>query len=139
LAYSVYSYVSSYVDTGIFGAYVAVQPHKAKEVTALIIEDMNKLKNDRVDEMELKDSKDYLIGNLLLASESVDNQMVRLAQNEINFGYHIPLQTLIDNIESVSDKDILTLAEALIHRDQLGLTALGPLKNMDAFEDMLKI
>ncbi|UCH22697.1 MAG: insulinase family protein [Deltaproteobacteria bacterium] len=138
LAYSVYSYVSSYVDTGIFGAYVAVQPHKAKEVAALIIEDMNKLKNDRVDEMEVKHAKDYLIGNLLLASESVDNQMVRLAQNEINFGYHIPLQTLIDHIESVSEGDILTLAETLFQKDQLGLTALGPLKNKNAFGDMLK-
>ncbi len=137
LAYSVYSYITSYIDTGIFGAYVAVQPDNARKATALILKEMEKLKNKRVDKTELNDAKDFTKGNLLLASESMDSQMVRLAQNEINFGRQIPLQTVVDCIESVSDEDIITLAESLIKKNQIGLTTLGPLTDKDAFVDLL--
>jgi predicted Zn-dependent peptidase len=137
LAYSVYSYISSYVDTGIFGAYVAVQPDNALKAARLIINEMNALKKDRVDQTELKDAKDYTIGNLMLASESVDSQMVRLAQNEINFGHDITLETVVDHIKAVSDEDIITIAESLFQSDQLGLTTLGALKDKNAFMEIL--
>jgi predicted Zn-dependent peptidase len=138
LAYSVYSYISSYVDTGIFGAYVAVQPDKALEAVRLIINEMKALKKYRVDQTELKDAKDYTIGNLLLASESVDSQMVRLAQNEINFGHDITLETVVDHIKAVSDEDIITIAASLFQSDQLGLTTLGALKDENAIAKILE-
>jgi len=137
LAYSVYSYISSYVDTGIFGAYVAVQPENALKAAELIIKEMKALKNDRVDKTELKDAKDYTIGNLLLASESIDSQMVRLAQNEINFGHDIALETVVDHINAASDEDIITIAESLFQGDQLGMTTLGALKDENAFMEIL--
>jgi len=137
LAYSVYSYISSYVDTGIFGAYVAVQPDNALKAAGLIINEINALRKDRVDKTELKDAKDYTIGNLLLASESVDSQMVRLAQNEINFGHDIALETVVDHIIAVSDKDIITIAETLFQSEQLGVTTLGALKDKNAFMEIL--
>ncbi|MGD2271001.1 MAG: pitrilysin family protein [Desulfobacterales bacterium] len=137
LAYAVYSYISSFVDTGIFGAYVAVQPNHVLEATKLILKEMDELKKSRVDSTELKDAIDYTKGNLLLASESIDSQMVRLAQNEINFGHHIPLQTVMDHIESVTDEDIIHLAESLIQRNRIGLTTLGAFTDKEAFIDLL--
>ena len=138
LAYSVYSYISSYVDTGIFGAYVAVQPDKALEAVRVIINEMKALKKHRVDQTELKDAKDYTIGNLLLASESVDSQMVRLAQNEINFGHDITLETVVDRIKAVSEEDILAIAASLFKSERLGLTTLGALKDENAFVKILE-
>jgi predicted Zn-dependent peptidase len=138
LAYAVYSYISSFVDTGIFGTYVAVQPNHVLEATKLILKEMDELKKSRVDKTELKDAIDYTKGNLLLASESIDSQMVRLAQNEINFGHHIPLQTVMDHIESVTDEDIIHLAESLIQRSRIGLTTLGAFTDKEAFIDLLE-
>jgi predicted Zn-dependent peptidase len=63
--------------------------------------------------------------------------MVRLAQNEINFGHHIPLQTVMDHIESVTDEDIIHLAESLIQRNRIGLTTLGAFTDKEAFIDLL--
>jgi predicted Zn-dependent peptidase len=139
LAYSVYSFISSFIDTGLFGAYVALQPDKAYEAIQLIKDDMCELKTKQVDEAELNDAKDYTKGNLLLASESIDNQMVRLAQNEINFGYHIPFQTLVEKIESVTEEDILDIAKTVFQENQLALTTLGPLTDKKAFEDILYV
>ena len=137
LAYAVYSFISSYEDTGMFGAYVGVQPDKARETVGLIMEEMRTLKKHPVDDAELNDAKNYTKGNLLLASESVDNQMVRLAQNEINFGRTVPLQEIIDQVEAITAKDIGDLAVELFREDRLALTALGPLNGNESFEDLL--
>jgi predicted Zn-dependent peptidase len=137
LAYAVYSFISSYVDTGMFGAYVGVTPEKAVEAVRLILEEMRRLKSEAVTTAELEDAKNYTKGNLLLASESVDNQMVRLAQNEINFGYHVPLQEVVDRIEAIKPDDIIDLAEDLFKEDRYALTTLGPVSDHAAFENLL--
>jgi predicted Zn-dependent peptidase len=139
LAYSVYSFISSYADTGMFGAYVGVNPDKAYESIELIINEMRKLQTQRVDAAELEDAKNYTKGNLLLASESIDNQMVRLAQNEINFGRQVPLQEVVDHVESASEDDIIDLAASLFREDQLALTTLGPITDEKPFEKLLMI
>ena len=137
LAYSVYSFVSSFEDTGMFGAYAGVSPENTLETTRLLIEELKNLEKERVGADELNDAKNYTRGNLLLASESVDNQMVRLAQNEINFERQIPLQEALDKIDSVCEDDILGLADSLIKKDRLALTVLGPMTDETQFNNIL--
>ena len=139
LAYSVYSFISSYVDTGIFGAYVGADPKNAREATTLILKEIGNLKAMRVGSDELRDAKEYTKGNLLLASENNDNQMVRLAQNDTHFGRYIPLQEIIDNIESVTQDDILELAQTIFQDNCFALTMLGPVDDRAAYEDILAL
>ena len=139
LAYSVYSYISSFEDTGMFGAYAGVSPANALETTRLMVAELKKLKTERVEATELDDAKNYTKGNLLLASESVDNQMVRLAQNEINFGRQIPLQEVVDQVESICEDDLINLADSLIQEDRLALTVLGPVEDETQFKNSLTL
>ncbi len=137
LAYSVYSFLSSFVDTGMFGIYVGVDPKKALASTELILKEMRKLKESMIDSNELHDAREYTKGNLLLASESVDSQMVRLAQNEILLKRYVPLQEIVDKIDSVTEDEILGLAKELFQKNQLALTILGPVDDKKSFEDIL--
>jgi predicted Zn-dependent peptidase len=137
LAYSVYSFVSSFEDTGMFGAYAGLTPENVDEAVTLMIQEMRNLKMDRLAASELEDAKNYTKGNLLLAAESVDNQMVRLAQNEINFGRQIAVKEVLHAIEAVTQDDIIELARALFSSDRLALTTLGPLTDKTPFEKML--
>ena len=138
LAYSVYSFISSHGDTGMFGVYAGVAPDKAEETTRLILDEINKMRNEGVNPSELKGAIEYTKGGLLLASESIDNQMVRSAQNEIHFGHNIPLQDIIENVEAVTRDDILELANELFNPEQMALTLLGQSVNdKKKFEDIL--
>ena len=137
LAYAVYSFTSSYEDTGMFGAYAGVHPDNAGETVKLIVSEMQNLQTQPVTASELADAKNFTKGNLLLASESVDNQMVRLAQNEINFGRHIPLQEVVDRIDAVAAREIMELAARLLREDQIALTCLGPITEDAAFTKIL--
>jgi predicted Zn-dependent peptidase len=137
LAYAVYSFMSSHIDTGMFGIYAGVAPQKVQQAVVLILKEIRKLKNEPVGDTELQAAKDFTRGNILLAAESVDNQMVRLAQNEIHFGRNIPIEEIMAGIDSVSRQDILELASRLFDTERLALTLLGPLENPEPFEAIM--
>jgi predicted Zn-dependent peptidase len=138
LAYSVYSFISSHVDTGMFGFYVGVAPERAQETTRLVLNEIERIKNEPVEMSELQGAIEYTKGSLLLASESADNQMVRSAQNEIHFGKDIALQAIIEKVEAVTAEEIQDLATELFNRSQMTLTMLGPLDaDNKEFEDIL--
>ncbi len=138
LAYSVYSFVSSYIDTGMLCAYAAVDPGNALEAADLIIKEVENIKKRPIDDFEIKDAVEYSKGCLILASESTDNQMFRQAQNEINLNRHVPLQEVIGKIESVTKDEVFDLANLLFNFDNLSLTILGPVSDKKQFEDILK-
>jgi predicted Zn-dependent peptidase len=137
LAYSVYSFITSHIDTGMTGVYVGVAPQRSHEVIEAILKEMRALKNTPVTPSELSAAQEYMKGNFLLASESTDNQMVRLAQSEIHFGHQIPLETIIENIEAVSADDIIALASSLFQTEKLALSMLGPLNASNDLKEIL--
>jgi predicted Zn-dependent peptidase len=138
LAYSVYSFISSHVDTGMFGFYMGVDPKRTGETTRVVLDEIDKIIKEPVGAAELRGAMEYTKGSLLLASESADNQMVRSAQNEIHFEEDITLQTIIEKIEAVTADEILDLANALFNRNQMALTLLGPVDgDRKQFEEIL--
>jgi len=138
LAYTVYSFISSHVDTGMFGVYMGVDPKRAQETIRVVLDEIFRLKNKPVDPTELNGAVEYTKGNLLLASESTDNQMVRTSQNEIHFEDDIPLQTIIEKIEAVTVNAIQELANQLFDPGCMALTLLGPSdSDKKAFEEIL--
>ena len=139
LAYSVYSFVSSYLDTGMLGVYAAVKSEQAIEAIALVLNEIKMLKKEFVTTTELNNAKEYTKGNLMLAAESNEHQMFRLAQNENLFGRHIPLQDIVDQIDRVTKENIVDLADQLFQTDQMSLTLLGPIQKQQAYEDLLTV
>jgi predicted Zn-dependent peptidase len=139
LAYSIYSSVSSYVDTGAFGIHAGVDSQNVKKAIKLILEAIVDIKRKPVSSHELADAKEYTKGSLLLSSESNDNQMVRLAQNEIYFGKYTPMAEIMEKIDAVSVDDIHDLAKDLFGSKSLALTMLGPVSEEDNWDDLLAI
>ena len=135
LAYSVYSFISSFVDTGMVGAYAGVAPQNAAAAVKLLISEIKRLKTDPVSESELRDAKEFTKGSLLLSTESVDNHMVRLAQNEINFERDISLEEVITKVDEVTRDRVRDLAETIFNSDRLALTTLGPVSPSELPDD----
>jgi predicted Zn-dependent peptidase len=123
----------------MFGVYAAVEPDKALETARLIAQSLRAVKAAPVGAAELQDAKEYTKGCLLLAAESTDNQMARIAQSELLFERCIPLETILERLEAVTAKDLLALANTLFQTDQTALTVLGPPLEAapEAFRDCL--
>jgi predicted Zn-dependent peptidase len=127
LAYSVYSFTSSYMETGLWGVYAGVSRKKVAEVAELIIQEMLHL-IDTLSESEVERAKKQLKGNLILSLESTSSRMNNIARQEMYFGRYISSEEIIESIERVRLQDIRSLAEKLIRKELFAVTAYGPLQ-----------
>ncbi len=127
LAYSVYSFTSSYLDTGLWGVYAGVSRKRIREVAELIIAEMLDLTNTLTD-AELERAKNHLKGNLILGLESTSSRMNNIARQEMYFGKYISPDEVIKSVELVRIDEIKELSERLIRRDNFAITAYGPIQ-----------
>jgi predicted Zn-dependent peptidase len=127
LAYSVYSYTSMYIDTGLWGIYAGVSKKRIREVAEVIIREMLSLK-DSLTEEELDKAKRHLKGNMILGLESTNSRMNNIARQEIYFGRYISPDEISRAVEVVSLKQLKELSERLVTKKFLSITAYGPLQ-----------
>ena len=139
LAYAIYSFLTSYADAGMMGVYTAVAPQNVHACLGLILEEIRLLKKEPVADESLHNAKEFIKGNLLMAEENPENQMVRLAQNEIYFGRYIPMQDIIDQIDAVQAEDLQSLAAGLWRNRTVALTMLGPGAEPDGLDGKLAL
>ena len=86
LAYSVYSGVSRYDDTGSFTMYAGTQPEHAAQVLELMYEQLDLLLKDGITDDELDIAKGYLTGAHELGLEDTGARMAKSASSLIS-GY----------------------------------------------------
>jgi len=128
LAYSVYSYLSSYQDAGLFTLYAGTRPANAQAVLALMQSEMKNLRDHGISYAELARAKEYIKGNLLLGLENTSSRMTRLGKLELTLNKIISVEEVIDRIECISVSDVTELARRLFVADKTCITALGPSK-----------
>ncbi|MEW6738503.1 MAG: pitrilysin family protein [Nitrospirota bacterium] len=129
-AYSIYSFVSSYLDTGFWAVYAGTGRKKALTVTELIIKEMKGL-YETISDVELKRAKDQLKGNLVLGLESTSSRMQSIARQEIYYGRYFSQKEIMKEVEAVTLGQIKDLSKRLINDGKMSLTVLGPVKGED--------
>lgn len=131
LAYSVYSYLPTYIDTGLMVVYAGTNESSFQEVIELVLKEFNHLKEEPLKHEELETAKEQLKGNLLLSLESSDNLMTRLAKNEIYFKNYLPVGMILKGIDEVKEETVQRLARDIFDERFFCLTVLGPMNGND--------
>jgi predicted Zn-dependent peptidase len=131
LAYSIYSYIASYSDSGYQAIYLGVDRQSVNESLALITREIAKLQNTPVTGSELANAKDFVKSGLYLSMENMEAIMTRIARNELYFGKYLTLEEVVASIDRVTDEDIIRLASRVFGRQELTLTGLGPLEQKE--------
>jgi predicted Zn-dependent peptidase len=101
LAYSIYSYHSSYVDSGSVAIYGGTSSNQLQELKETIHETIQKVVDDGVTETEVDDAKEQLKGNLMLGLESTNARMNRNGKNELIFKEHKTYDEVLQSIDEV--------------------------------------
>ncbi|GAB4389766.1 MAG: pitrilysin family protein [Thermodesulfovibrionales bacterium] len=125
LAYSVYSFLSSYRDTGLWAVYAGTGRKRMAEVIEHVRRIMSEFP-EAMDEAELQRAKDQLKGNLVLGLESTGSRMQNIANQEIYYGRYFPPSEIMKSIDAVTLSEARSLAEELIKGKNAALTVLGP-------------
>jgi predicted Zn-dependent peptidase len=126
LAYTIYSYLSFFKDTGLLEICAGVNPKNLPALVKAVAGELSRLKKEPISETELAAAKEYLKSSLLLHAEDCEQRMLRLAKNEINFGRYLTLEEVIAGVEKVSREEVLELANELFQAENWGLALLGP-------------
>jgi predicted Zn-dependent peptidase len=128
LAYSIYSYIASYSDSGYLAIYLGVDRESVDESVALIAQEISMLQNTSVSERELANARDFIKSGLFLSMENMEAIMNRIVRNELYFGKYISLEEVVDSIDRVTGKDIMRLSSKIFGRQELTTVGLGPLE-----------
>jgi predicted Zn-dependent peptidase len=130
LAYSIYSDLNPYRDTGCLAVYAGTSLASAAKVVQSVVSEFHKLKTEPVPEEELRRSKDQLKGSLMLSLESSTARMSNLARQEMYFDRFYDLDELIAKIEGVTVDDLNTLANEFFQTEAVAVTVLGNLPGL---------
>ena len=137
LAYSVFSDLVPYKDTGCLFVYAATSPETVAQVVRSIVQEFRELKENAVDAEELRRAKDHLKGSLMLSLESTGSRMSSLARQYMNFGKFFTLDEIIAKIEAVTAEDLMEIARKFFRTDDIALTVLGRLDGLKIGREML--
>ena len=127
LAYSVYSDLSPYRDTGNLCVYAGTSAGKALEVVDLILAEFRNLKETPIGAEELTRAKDQLKGNILLGLESSNARMANLARQEMYFHQFFSADEVIARVDEVDAGQVQTMAQRLFQPESIAVTLLGRL------------
>lgn len=126
LAYNVYSFLSSFRDTGMLSIDLGVAPKDVRKALDLVMLELDRLCQDGITTQELETALNFLQSDLYLAAESGDSQMSRLAQTEVHFGRYIPLEETLAAFEAVTLETVRKIAREIFAPAKIGITILGP-------------
>ena len=127
MAYSIYSDMSPYRDTGTLCVYAGTSVGKGLEVVKLILEEFRKLKQELLSEEELTRAKDQVKGNILLGLESSNARMANLARQEMYFHKFITVDEIIARINEVDAAWVQAMAQRLFDPERIAVALLGRL------------
>ncbi|MBN2401438.1 MAG: insulinase family protein [Spirochaetes bacterium] len=125
LCYSIYSFHSSYHDTGVFGIYCGTSPDNYKRVLNLIMKECKNLLKKGITEQELIDIKAYIKGNLALSLESTEVRMGQLARNEITYGRNFSFIEIVEQIDKVTLNDFERVCKKLFIDKRFTVVSIG--------------
>jgi predicted Zn-dependent peptidase len=137
LAYSIYSDLNPYRDTGCMAVYAGTSLASAAKVVQSVVGEFRDLKIRPVPEEELRRSKDQLKGSLMLSLESSTARMSNLARQEMYFDRFQDLDELVQKIEAVTPDDLQSMAQEFFKTESVAVTVLGNLSGLKISRNQL--
>ena len=138
LAYTVFSSINTFVDTGYLVVYAATRPGGASEVLERVCAELARLKEIPFPEAELQAGKNHLKGSLMLSLESSSSRMSNLARQDIYFGRQLTLDELIAEIDAVTSEQVQNLARRLLVSNGCTVAVLGNLSQLGLTPDHIR-
>ncbi|MCX4746390.1 insulinase family protein [Kitasatospora sp. NBC_01287] len=132
LAYSVYSYSSSYADSGLFGIYAGCQPKRVEEVLRICRGELDKVVADGITEEELSRAVGQISGSTVLGMEDTGSLMNRIGKAELAYGHHLSVDEMLERIAGVTLDDVREVARDVLGAHRPSLALIGPITDKRA-------
>jgi predicted Zn-dependent peptidase len=125
LAYSVYSFATSYADTGDLGVYAGCAPGKVDEVLDVCRTELAAVAERGLTDEELRRAKGSLRGGLVLGLEDTGSRMSRLGKGELVHEHYLSVDDVLARTDAVTGDEVLAVARDLLAQP-MALGVIGP-------------
>lgn len=125
LAYTVYSYISTYAETGAISVYAGVNSDKYLQSVEAIYDCIEDIKKKNISEEEFVRGKEQLISSQIFAQESTSSQMLLFGKELLYSGRIYNFEERVNAISSVTLKDVLQAVENNFDEKNKALALVG--------------
>lgn len=137
LAYSVYSAVDTFCDSGAFSVYAACLPERFDEVARVTTEVLDAVVRDGITDDECRIAKGSLRGSLVLGLEDSSSRMNRIGRSEINYGEYRSVADSLKHIDDVTVGEVNAVARKVLS-GRYGAAVLGPHRSKRSLPSSLR-
>ncbi|HCU58592.1 MAG TPA: peptidase M16, partial [Alphaproteobacteria bacterium] len=118
-----------------FGIYAGTTADELVELIPVVADEIKKVCNEYVSDIELKRAKTQLKASMLMALESSSSTAEVMARQSLIHNRIIPTDEIIQNVDVVTKDDIQKAAQMLFSSNPT-YTLLGNLKTYPSYEDL---
>ncbi len=129
LAYSVYSYISSYNTQGVLEIYAGVNPDSRDLATKKIIEEVKKFKTNGITEQEFLRGREQIKSSFIMGRESTATQMLLFGKYMLYFNKEFSIQEKLDKFFSLTKKDVESAINESFDFSKMATSTVGPKKS----------
>ena len=132
LAYSVFSFASSYLDCGLFGVYAGTGEGEIKELVPVVCEQLLEITKG-IDADELSRAKIQHKAGMKMALESSMSRCEQLGRQILIYGKAIPIPEIIERIDAVDIDAISRVATRFVTSGAPTVAAIGPIGKLESY------
>lgn len=126
--YQIDSNYMPYSDTGMFNIYFATDSKNVEKTTHLVYKELNKLKNQRINSIQLDKYKEQLIGQLTMSYENKAGLGLSAARNLLCFNRIDTPEQINKHIEIISEQEINEVANEILDEKALSSLHFKPME-----------
>jgi predicted Zn-dependent peptidase len=137
LAYSVFSSVDVFADSGALSVYAACSPERFPDVMQVTSDVLKSVARDGITEAECRIAKGSLRGGLVLGLEDSSSRMSRIGRSELNYGKHRSIEHTLQQIGDVTVEEVNAVATRLLGK-RYGAAVVGPYASKRSLPQQLR-
>ncbi len=134
LAYSVFSFLSGYSDTGLFGVYAGTGEAEARDVVSLVCDLLGDVGESLRDE-EIDRARNQIKAGILMGRERTSNRCEHLANQILTYGRPLAVKEIVQQLDAVDRAAIRRVAARLLASAPT-LIALGPVGSLPSQDSL---
>ncbi|MBU1131340.1 insulinase family protein [Patescibacteria group bacterium] len=138
LAYYIKTDLSPYQDTGALAVYAGLDKSKINLAIKTILKELEKAVNKDVTAEELKRSKEYIKGKLILGLEDSAARIQWLAAQQLLKNKIETIDQQLKKVEKVTAGQVRQTAQEIIKNQKINLGIIGPYQDKKKFLKILK-
>jgi predicted Zn-dependent peptidase len=138
LAYSIFSELNPYRDTGCLAVFAGTSRESALKVVQSVLREFREIKSAKLTQEEVKRAKDQLKGSLMLSLESSTARMSNLARQEMYHDHFMGMDEIIERVQEVTLDDVVQAANEMFQQETIAVTVLGNLNGLKLARDALE-